>query len=313
MPHMTGNPRGDGASGCRSGSSLASETAARSSAARNRVKIATRFSPIRRVANVVKLARAAQAVEGPLGFPALFRIVRRVSDYTMVPYHGLLFTIQRAAEVALSGRGGAIVECGVWRGGASFAMALAQIAACGRIVCPLHMLDSFEGLPPVTERDGPTAAAWQRSQDPTAPDAFLRTPEDVVRATAQGFGFGEDEVVIHRGWFAETAGPLARHFAEAGRGVSLLRLDGDWYDSTMECLEAFGPILLDGAIIIVDDYYDWDGCARALHDWLSRHALPWRIRTIPKQHGAWLKVETLPAGWGIGSVSADHSSVNETG
>lgn len=275
-----------------------------------RAKLLTRLGVIQRLASALKLAHAARTVPGPLRLPTLFRIERRVRPYTMVPYSGLIFAIQRAAEAALAGRGGVIVECGVWRGGSSFAMALAQKAACGRVVCPVHMLDSFEGLPPVTERDGPAAAAWQRSQDPTAPDSFLRTPEHAVRATARRLGFTEEEVVIHRGWFAETAAPLARQLAKGG-GIALLRLDGDWYDSTIECFEAFSPVLLDGAIILVDDYYYyWDGCARAVHDWLSRHDLPWRIRTIPRQHGAWLTAESAPPG--PGSVGERASSSRAT-
>lgn len=295
MPHMGNEIHSveESSSGAQAASSPLSPVETTVLPSPPRAKLPTRSALVRRVANAVKLARAAQTVPGPLRLPTLFRIVRRVSAYTMVPYSGLIFAIQRAAEAALAGRGGAIVECVVWRGGSSFAMALAQKAACGRVVCPVHMLDSFEGLPPVTERDGPAAAAWQRSQDPTAPDAFLRTPEHAVRATARRLGFTEEEVVIHRGWFAATAAPLARQLAKRG-GVALLRLDGDWYDSTIECLEAFGPALLDGAIIVVDDYYYWDGCARAVHDWLSRHDLPWRIRTIPRQHGAWLTAETAP-------------------
>ena len=250
----------------------------------------TKIPAVRRLATMAKLVRAASRSRGPLGVHALIRIQRAVRSYTMVPYTGLFFTIQRAAEAALTRPGGAIVECGVWRGGASFAMALAQRYAVGRVVCPVHMLDSFQGLPPVTDRDGPAAAAWQRGQDANAPDAFLRTPEHAVREAAMGFGFGPDEIEIHPGWFADTALPLAGRLGSEG-GISLLRLDGDWYDSTMQCLEAFGPLLREGAVVIVDDYFAWDGCARALHDWLSRHDLPWRVRSIPQEHGAWLRVE----------------------
>lgn len=48
--------------------------------------------------------------------------------------------------------GGAIVECGTWRGGMSFSMA---------DLCPeaaeVHCFDSFEGLPPAGEKDGEEA------------------------------------------------------------------------------------------------------------------------------------------------------------
>lgn len=229
---------------------------------------------------------AAIGVRGPLSVAALRRIVRAVAPHTMVPPVGIAFAAQRAAEAALSGRGGAIVECGVWRGGTSFAMLLAQRAAAGRVVCPVHMLDSFQGLPPVQERDGPLARAWQAGEAPDDPDANCRAEETAVRAARDRLGFGEAEAPIHRGWFSDTVGPLADRLSAAG-GIALLRLDGDWYDSTVECLEAFLPVVQEEALVIVDDYYAWDGCARAVHDTLSRRDLAYRLWTAPGAQGVW--------------------------
>ena len=30
--------------------------------------------------------------------------------------------------------------------------------------------------------------------------------------------------------------------------------------------------------MILDDYYAWDGCARAAHDYLSHNDIPYRLR-----------------------------------
>ncbi len=37
---------------------------------------------------------------------------------------------------------------------------------------------------------------------------------------------------------------------------------------------------------IIDDYFTWDGCARAVHDYLSRNDLPYRIESLPNHMGA---------------------------
>ena len=240
-------------------------------------------APLRREALAL---HAAFAVPGPLTVAAVRRIVRAVAPHTMVPPLGIAFAAQKAAEAALAGRGGAIVECGVWRGGTSFAMLLAQRAAAGRVVCPVHMLDSFQGLPPARERDGPLARAWQAGEAPDDPEANCRAEEAMVRAARDGLGFGEAEAPIHRGWFSDTAGPLADRLGRTG-GIALLRLDGDWYDSTRDCLEAFLPVVQEEAVVIVDDYYAWDGCARAVHDTLSRHDLAYRLWTAPGAQGVW--------------------------
>jgi O-methyltransferase len=61
-----------------------------------------------------------------------------------------------------------------------------------------------------------------------------------------------------------------------------LRLDGDWYDSTLVVLESLFKHLAPDGIVIVDDYYAWDGCSRAVHDFLSRNSLTARIT---QEHG----------------------------
>ena len=50
-----------------------------------------------------------------------------------------------------------------------------------------------------------------------------------------------------------------------------LRMDADWYDSTMDILTNLFPQMNKGGVIIIDDYYHWEGCTRAVHDYLSKH------------------------------------------
>jgi O-methyltransferase len=57
-----------------------------------------------------------------------------------------------------------------------------------------------------------------------------------------------------------------------------LRLDADWYKSTIECLNALYDSISSGGIIIIDDYYTWDGCTKAIHDFLSTRQLNLKIR-----------------------------------
>jgi O-methyltransferase len=39
----------------------------------------------------------------------------------------------------------------------------------------------------------------------------------------------------------------------------------------MVCFERFFPQVTTGGVIILDDYYTWDGCTKALHDYLSKN------------------------------------------
>jgi O-methyltransferase len=88
------------------------------------------------------------------------------------------------------------------------------------------------------------------------------------------------------GWFDDTFG-LARPILEQ-RGIALLRIDCDWYDSVKLTLDSFEGFVGESGIIILDDYFTWDGCARATHDYLSQNKLPYRIESPPKRFGAWM-------------------------
>ena len=51
---------------------------------------------------------------------------------------------------------------------------------------------------------------------------------------------------------------------------ALLRLDGDWYESTKICLEMLFPQTSSGGIVVIDDYGRWPGCRHAVDEFLSR-------------------------------------------
>lgn len=80
---------------------------------------------------------------------------------------------------------------------------------------------------------------------------------------------------LRKGWFTQTLPEF-----KPPAPIALLRLDADWYDSTMICLEALFNHVASGGLILLDDYYTWDGCSRALHDFLSNCAATERIMAV---------------------------------
>jgi O-methyltransferase len=160
---------------------------------------------------------------------------------------------------------GDVVECGVWRGGVI--RGLADVLGETRTY---HLFDSFEGLPPAGELDGEAAIAWQTNvQSPTYYDN-CSADESYARSLFEGSGFNYS---INSGWFSDTLPAF-----NSANPIALLRLDGDWYDSTMTCLTNLFPKLAPGALVLIDDYHTWDGCARAVHDYLSQTKSTLRIR-----------------------------------
>jgi hypothetical protein len=214
------------------------------------------------------------------------RIYSEVAPYTMVAVESISATIRLVLEAVRSGIAGDLVECGTWLGGASFAMLLAQRYAFGKIIRPVWMFDSFEGLPAADERDGARAIQYQRETDSPTYFDNCRAPLERVRQAIDGFQFTEDEAVVVPGWFDQTL--PANRDRLAGRGIAVLRVDCDWYEPVRLVLDELAPFVSERGAIILDDYFAWDGCVRATHEFLYKNDHPWRIRSMEKNHGAWM-------------------------
>ena len=159
---------------------------------------------------------------------------------------------------------GDYVECGVWRGGMSGA--IAEVLGPNKHI---HLFDSFEGLPDAKPIDGKEAIQWQRDvHSPTYYDNCKAEEDFAIQAMHLA---GHKNYTLHKGWFNETTPKFQNH------KIAILRLDGDWYDSVFSCLENLFPKVVDGGLIIIDDYTTWDGCTKAVHDYLSKVKSPSRI------------------------------------
>lgn len=143
---------------------------------------------------------------------------------------------------------GDLIECGVWRGGASIMMkAVLSAAGSDRT---LWLADSFEGLPAPSV---PQDAGYDLSSIP-----YLSAGEQLVRENFARFDLLDEKVRTLVGWFKDTlpsapVGPLA-----------LLRADADLYESTMDILNNLYDKVNPGGFVIIDDYHGWEPCKRAV-------------------------------------------------
>jgi len=185
-------------------------------------------------------------------------------QHTMIPPEVYAANLQ--ATLSVHKIPGCVIECGVWRGG--------MIAGIAELLGPdrtYHLFDSFEGLPDAKPIDGPAALAYQASQD--APGYFDNCRAELREAQDAMARAGVPSVRYHVGWFAQTLPGFT-----PDDPIALLRLDGDWFESTMTCLTHLVPQMAPGGLILVDDYYTWDGCCKAVHAYLAQQNLPLRIR-----------------------------------
>lgn len=200
--------------------------------------------------------------------------LEKVRPFTMVPTESLVDLARQVRAVVTSDIPGDFVECGVWRGGASFLMAdlLRQAGVRGRKV---WLCDSFEGLPPPEEIDGPAAMKYvQNTDSPFYFDNCSASVEE-VQGTATGLGLTSYTEFV-KGWFEQT---LPANRDRIGP-IAILRIDADWYSSVRCCLENLYDQVVEGGFIILDDYYGYDGCAVAVHEFLGKRKLAHRIESV---------------------------------
>jgi O-methyltransferase len=190
-----------------------------------------------------------------------FTLYQKYSGHTMIhpnTYVRNLVITELCQEIA-----GAVVECGTWRGG--------MIAGIAELLGDrsYYLFDSFEGLPGAKQIDGQAALAWQSNTN--SPFYYDNCTADEASAKEAMSLSGSKNYFITKGWFQDT-------LKEFDQDIAILRLDADWYDSTMECLTYLYPKVVEGGVVIIDDYHTWDGCTRAVYDYFSEHKICDRIR-----------------------------------
>src|SRR3990172_4855110 len=136
-----------------------------------------RKSLIRKLAGLFrnKTPREAPAASPGIPSPAGYDLeeeareaARIVRPYTMLSYERMITLYQQVVHCEKAGLPGGFVECGTWKGGAVGIMALANLRHGDRRR-PIHLFDSFEGIPePDEDVDGEKAVGEIRSVGGTA-------------------------------------------------------------------------------------------------------------------------------------------------
>ena len=137
----------------------------------------------------------------------------------------------------------------------------------------LNLFDSFLGLP--DERPGVSIPPiWY-------PGAFVNSLEKFKRRIAF-LELPPTTFSIYSGWFKDTLpnAPID--------SLSILRLDGDMYSSTMDALENLYPKLSVGGYCIVDDYC-LSNCKAAVDDYRAKNSITAEFKEIDWSGSYWRK------------------------
>jgi hypothetical protein len=201
--------------------------------------------------------------------PELERTIRRVRRYTMTTPRRIAALCDSVAYAVRADVPGAVVECGVWKGGSMMAAAL-TLLRLGAADRDLYLFDTFQGMPPPTDEDVFSAydgysprRHWRRRQREGAHNTWHYVPVEQVRAALLSTGYPAERVHLVEGRVEETLP------SGAPERIAVLRLDTDWYASTKHELEHLYPRLSPGGALILDDYGHYEGARRAVDEYFD--------------------------------------------
>lgn len=171
---------------------------------------------------------------------------------------------------------GIFVECGVAAGAQIGAMQDRTLRRPNKRW--IYGFDSFEGIPLASAEDDeqpgipgpkPYIPYTDKRELLKSSGITVHAREHVQKLLENWFPGKWDNIVLVKGWFQNTL-PLYSSVVKRLGGISLLRLDGDLYESTKVSLEELFPHLNPEGILIVDDW-DLTGCRKACEEYFATH------------------------------------------
>lgn len=164
-----------------------------------------------------------------------------------------------------------------------FTMSETDRAATASIVSSMRFFafDSFEGLPIVADTEG--FGFFKRGQFSAGLDEFC--------TNLAAAGIPNERCVIVNGWYDKTlTGSLYEKHGLTQ--ASIVHIDCDLYDSTRLVLEFIAPLLVDGTVLIFDDWFHFNGHPgrgeqKAFYEWTS-NLKSWSFSEF-QQEGPWRK------------------------
>ncbi len=202
------------------------------------------------------------------------RLWDRIQPYTMTSLERGYALYKGVQYVSRSRIEGAMVECGVWKGGSCMIIA-ETLSGLEDTERELYLYDTYEGMPRPSEHDKiaysgqPVLKRWENNDF-----GSWAVSVDEVRDNVAKTDYPEQKFRLIKGDVKET------FKTTLPASISLLRLDTDWYESTLEELVVLYPLLVPGGVLIIDDYGHFAGAKKAVDDYFRTVDVPILLNRI---------------------------------
>lgn len=220
---------------------------------------------MKRIINKILNSKQKNVIANP-SFPSDFdhreiEIIKSIQPYTMTGPERLYSMIKAMDYVIENQIEGDIVECGVWRGG-SMMVAAKILYEKKQQNKTLYLYDTYEGM----TQPGINDVAFDGNH---AQELFNETPQwcyatlEDVKRNMESTNYDPTKIKYIKGKVEET---IPENIPQK---ISILRIDTDWYESTLHELNYLYPLLVPGGVLIIDDFGHWKGCRKAVEEYFS--------------------------------------------
>lgn len=206
--------------------------------------------------------------------PAFLRIYEQVRPYTMTSMERQ-FALFNSVEYIVNNKiRGDIVECGVWKGG-SVMLILETLKLLGVSDRQVFLYDTFSGMSRPSDKDVRynevvAQEKWQSTQNGDINEWCYASLEE-VSSNILKVGYPEKNLHYIVGRVEDT---LPKSIPNK---IALLRLDTDWYESTLHEMNHLYPRLRKGGVLLIDDYGCWKGARTAVDEYIKRKNSPFYL------------------------------------
>jgi O-methyltransferase len=188
--------------------------------------------------------------------PLFWDIYEKWRGETLIPPERLVSSYAALRTALTNGVEGAIAECGVFRGG-SFCFFIDVVGELFGPTREFWAFDTFEGFPEGVE-DVVLGDKTFKSEMWHTDNFYSIFTRNLARTK-----YPKDKIIVVKGSVLETIP------AQAPDQICFLHLDTDYYESTLHELVHLYDRVSRGGAIEVDDYGHFEGCRRAVDEFLT--------------------------------------------
>jgi hypothetical protein len=182
---------------------------------------------------------------------------------------------------------GCLVECGVYQ--ADFQIIWITELMKNNLTRDIYLFDTFSGMTEPSDLDYTCKGAihyhmdknalkkwWENEKINKDTNGICYYPLRKVQYRLKSTGYDEDYLHYIVGDVMDTL----QDKKNIPEKIAILRLDTDWYESSKYELEQLYDNVVEGGVIIFDDYYHWEGQRKATDEFFKSRNLNFEFKSI---------------------------------